>query len=57
MAEKIREDKTARHLDYLSEALDSGTRHQVRHLLKNLSAAEIGDLLESLPPAKRLVVW
>ena len=57
MAEKIREDKTARHLDHLSEALDSGTQHQVRHLLKNLSAAEIGDLLESLPPAKRLVVW
>jgi len=57
MAEKIREDKTARHLDHLSEALDSGTQHQVRHLLKNLSAAEIGDLLESLPLAKRLVVW
>ena len=57
MAEKIREDKTARHLDHLSEALDSGTQHQVRHLLKNLSAAEIGDLLESLPLAKRLAVW
>jgi magnesium transporter len=41
----------------LSEALDSGTQHQVRHLLKNLSAAEIGDLLESLPLTKRLVVW
>ncbi len=57
MTEKIREDKTARHLDHLSEALDSGKQHQVSHLLKNLSAAEIGDLLESLPPAKRLVVW
>ncbi len=57
MAEKIREDKTARHLDHLSEALDSGTQHQVSHLLKNLSAAEIGDLLESLPPTKRLAVW
>ena len=57
MAEKIHEDKTARHLDYMSEALDSGKQHQVSHLLKNLSAAEIGDLLESLPPTKRLVVW
>ncbi len=57
MAEKIHEDKTARHLDHLSQALDSGTQHQVRHLLKNLSAAEIGDLLESLPPTKRLAVW
>ena len=57
MAEQIREDKTARHLDRLSEALESGMQQQVRHLLKNLSAAEIGDLLESLPPPKRLAVW
>jgi magnesium transporter len=57
MAEQIHEEKTARHLDRLSEALDSGTQYQVRHLLKNLSAAEIGDLLESLPITKRLAVW
>jgi magnesium transporter len=57
MAEQLHEDKIARHLDHLSEALDSGTRHQVRNMLRNLSGAEIGDLLESLPPAKRLVVW
>jgi len=57
MAEQLREDKTARYLDRLSEALDSGTQSQVRHLLKNLSAAEIGDLLESLPLEKRLAVW
>jgi len=57
MAEQSHEDKTARHLDHLSEALDSGAQVQVRHLLKNLSASEIGDLLESLPPAKRLAVW
>ncbi len=57
MAEQVHEEKTARHLDRLSEALDSGTQYQVRHLLKNLSAAEIGDLLESLPLTKRLAVW
>jgi magnesium transporter len=57
MAEQKHEEKTARHLDRLSEALDSGTQYQVRHLLSNLSAAEIGDLLESLPVAKRLAVW
>ncbi len=57
MAEQLHEEKTARHLDRLSEALDSGTQYQVRHLLMNLSAAEIGDLLESLPIAKRLAVW
>jgi magnesium transporter len=57
MAEQQQEEKTARHLERLSEALDSGTQFQVRKLLKNLSAAEIGDLLESLPVAKRLAVW
>lgn len=57
MAEQLHEEKTARHLDHLSEALDSGKQHQVRHLLNSLSASEIGDLLESLPMAKRLAVW
>ena len=57
MSEQPREEKTARHLERLSEALDSGTQFQVRKLLGNLSAAEIGDLLESLPVAKRLAVW
>ena len=57
MPEQIREDKIARNLDRLSEALDSGTKSQVRRLINSLSGAEIGDLLESLPPAKRLVVW
>ena len=57
MADTMREEKTARHLDRLSEALDSGTQDRVRNLLKNLSGAEIGDLLESLPIAKRLAVW
>ncbi len=57
MAEQLHEEKTARHLDRLSEALVSGTQFQVRKLLTNLSAAEIGDLLESLPMAKRLAVW
>ena len=51
------EDKTARHLESITEALDSGTRSQVRQLINSLSGAEIGDLLESLPPAKRLAVW
>ncbi len=57
MAETLHEEKTARHLDRLSEALDSGTQVQVRHLLNSLSASEIGDLLESLPLSRRLAVW
>ena len=51
------EEKTARHLQRLSVALDSGTKSQVQRLVNALTDAEIGDLLESLPLAKRLVVW
>ena len=51
------EDKTARHLESLSAALERGIQSQVRQLINSLSGAEIADLLESLPPAKRLAVW
>lgn len=51
------EEKTARHLDRLSEALDSGVQSKVTKLLNSLNGAEIGDLLESLPQNKRQVVW
>ena len=57
MAERLHEDKTARHLDSLSTALKAGVKPQVQRLLNSLSGAEIGDLLESLPPAQRLAVW
>lgn len=57
MAEAIRHDKTARQLRLLSDALDSGRLGPVRRLVNTLSAAEIGNLLESLPPGKREVVW
>lgn len=51
------EEKIARNLQRLTAALDSGTQSQVRRLVNSLSGAEIGELLESLPPAKRLAVW
>ncbi|MBT8065166.1 MAG: magnesium transporter [Xanthomonadales bacterium] len=57
MTEQLHEERTSLHLDRLSEAIDSGTLHRVRSLLRNLSAAEVGDLLESLPITKRLAVW
>ncbi len=57
MPDPIFEDKTARHLESLSAALDSGTQSRVKRLINGLSGAEIGDLLESLPLAKRLAVW
>ena len=57
MREHQHEEKTARHLDRLSDALDSGVQSQVKKLLNSLNGAEIGDLLESLPQAKRQHVW
>ena len=57
MREHQHREKTARQLDRLSEALDSGIQSQVKQLINSLNGAEIGDLLESLPQAKRQVVW
>lgn len=57
MAEALRHDKTARQLRLLSDALDSGRLGPVRRLVNTLSPAEIGNLLESLPPPQRTVVW
>ena len=57
MAEAVRHDKTARQLRLLSDALDTGRLGPVRRLVNTLSPAEIGNLLESLPPAKRGIVW
>lgn len=44
-------------LGLLREALESGTMRQVRNLVRSLHPAEIADLLESLPPAERAIVW
>jgi len=57
MAEQVHEEKIARQLRRVTEALDSGVKAQASRLLAGLSAAEIGDLLESLPLPKRLAVW
>ncbi len=57
MVEPVHQEKPARQIDHLSEALESGVKNRISRLVNGLSAAEIGDLLESLPPAKRLAVW
>ena len=57
MAEAVRHDKTARQLRLLSDALDSGRLGPVRRMVHTLAPAEIGNLLESLPPDKRMVLW
>jgi magnesium transporter len=41
----------------LRDALDQGTVRAVQRMVNTLHPAEIADLLESLPPAKREVVW
>jgi magnesium transporter len=52
-------DKTRQQarLHALSDALDSGTSLQVRHLLNALPAADVAHLLESSPPPTRQVLW
>ena len=57
MSDRNRHDKSARQLKLLTEALESGRHGPVRRLVNTLSPAEIGNLLESLPPAKREIVW
>lgn len=57
MIELNRPDKAARQLKLLSQALDAGRLGPVRRLVNTLSPAEIGNLLESLPPGKREIVW
>jgi magnesium transporter len=57
MAEAVRHEKTAHQLRLLSDALDSGRLGPVRRLVNTLAPAEIGNLLESLPPNQRSIVW
>ncbi|MFK7885667.1 MAG: magnesium transporter [Gammaproteobacteria bacterium] len=44
-------------LEHLQDAIDSGSLAPVRRMLKTLHPAEIGNMLESLPPAERNIVW
>ncbi len=44
-------------LDHLRQALDSGRHGPVQRVLSALHPAEIGVLIESLPPGEREIVW
>ncbi len=57
MADLAHLDRTARRMKMLSQALDSGRLGPVRRMVNTLTPAEIGNLLESLPPTKRLMLW
>jgi len=51
------ERKAESNLGRLREALESGTLRQVGVLVNALHPAETADLLESLPPTERNLVW
>ncbi|MEM6639156.1 MAG: magnesium transporter [Pseudomonadota bacterium] len=55
MAEAVTEPVGS--LERLRTALDEGAVVAIRRMLHNLHPAEIGNLLESLPPAERNIVW
>jgi magnesium transporter len=57
MAEIAVKPESEQRLQALFEALESGTVRQVRRLLHALHPAEIANLLESLPPPQRTLVW
>ncbi len=57
MSEATDQDNSRSRLHNLTEALQSGTLLKVRLMLNTLHPAEIAHLLESLPPARRRLVW
>ncbi len=57
MAELSYQEKQVRQIHRITEALDEGTLARVRRMIATLSASEVADLMESLPPAKRLMAW
>ena len=57
MPEFARHEKTEMQLQRLSDALKTGRLQPVRRMVNALPSGEIADLLESLPPAQRNLVW
>ena len=50
-------NENVKPLDRVSAALDSGVMQPVRRLMNSLHSAEVANLLESLPPTQRKVIW
>ncbi len=57
MVEAADQKNTQNRLEALTTALQSGTAEQTRRLIADLHPAEIADLVESLPPGKRELIW
>ena len=57
MAEAAPERRNSNNLQLIGETLQSGTMQEARRLLNALHPAEIAHLLESMPLARRELVW
>ncbi len=47
----------SRQIENLRDAIESGRKGPVRRILASLNPAEIGSLIESLPPGEREIIW
>ncbi|MDX2425993.1 MAG: magnesium transporter [Cycloclasticus sp.] len=57
MSASPQHENTHEHLRLLTGALDSGALSQIKLQINELHPAEIANLLESIPPKNRRVVW
>ncbi|HGX93555.1 MAG TPA: magnesium transporter [Candidatus Tenderia sp.] len=57
MPESHEHRKPQKRLESFAEALESGRLANIRRMVNELHSAEIGHLLESLPPHERELVW
>ena len=57
MPEVHEQKKPQKRLQSFAEALESGRLFNIRRMVNELHPAEIGHLLESLPPSERELVW
>jgi magnesium transporter len=57
MSSVTEQERRESRLELLREALETGTLRRVARMVNSLHPAEIGRLLESLPPGEREAVW
>ena len=57
MSEQITEDRALSRLEDINTALQSGTMNLAQQMITTLHPAELSNLLESLPRAKRYFIW
>jgi len=57
MSEQLTEDRSLSRLEDINAALKSGTMNLAQQMITTLHPAELSNLLESLPRAKRYFIW